>query len=135
MSLKKFGDDTDKDSIWTQAALLGEMLAQSAEYRQYQEAKSKLQGDFDQSYILSLLRQQQIGMFLAQILGLALDDTEDDLENLYALFSQEPLVCDFLYAEGRLRRLISEVQQVCGDKLELWSEIDATSRMQYRELN
>jgi cell fate (sporulation/competence/biofilm development) regulator YlbF (YheA/YmcA/DUF963 family) len=135
MGLRKHGGSADKNSIWAQAALLGDMLAQSTEYRQYQEAKSKLQGDQERSYILSLLRQQQMSLCLAQILGVALDDAEDDLEHLYATFCLEPVVCDFLYAEGRLKRLISDVQEVYGDKLELWSEYDAASRMQDRELN
>jgi cell fate (sporulation/competence/biofilm development) regulator YlbF (YheA/YmcA/DUF963 family) len=135
MSVKKCDGNADKESICAQAALLGDMLAQSSEYRLYQEAKCKLQGDKERSYLLSLLRQQQTSLRLAQILGVSLDDAEDDLDNLYTTFCLEPLVCDFLYAEGRLGRLIAEVQQVCGDKLDLWSENEAGNRIQDRELN
>ncbi|MCL1975318.1 MAG: YlbF family regulator [Firmicutes bacterium] len=135
MSMNKSDRNIDKESICAQAAILGEMLTQSAEYRQYQEAKRNLLGDRDRSYILSLLRQQQMSLRLAQILGVALDDAEGDLEQLYETFCLEPVVCDFLYAEGRLGRLISEVQKVCGNKLDLWIENDVVEHVQNRELN
>jgi cell fate (sporulation/competence/biofilm development) regulator YlbF (YheA/YmcA/DUF963 family) len=135
MSIKKHSGCADKASICAQAALLGDLLAQSIEYRQYQEIKHKLQENREQSYILSQLRQQQMNLRLAQILGMDMGDAKDDLEHLFATFCLEPLICDFLYAEGRLGRLISEVQQICGSKLELWSENEATDRMQDRKLN
>ena len=135
MSVSKSDGNTDKKSICAQAAILGDMLMQSTEYRQYQEAKRKLQGDRDRSYVLALLRHQQTTLRLAQILGITLDDAEDDLEQLYETFCLEPVVCDFLYAEGRLGRLISEVQQVCGNKLEFWIENESVDRVQNRELN
>jgi cell fate (sporulation/competence/biofilm development) regulator YlbF (YheA/YmcA/DUF963 family) len=129
------GGNANKNSICAQAALLGDLLVQSNEYRQYREAKLKLQGDQERSHILSLLRQQQMSFRLAQILGVSAEGAEDDLDRLYATFCLEPVVCDFLYAEGRLGRLISEVQQICGDKLELWSEDEAANRRQDKELN
>jgi cell fate (sporulation/competence/biofilm development) regulator YlbF (YheA/YmcA/DUF963 family) len=129
------GGSANKNSICAQAALLGDLLVQSSEYRQYREAKLKLQGDQERSYLLSLLRRQQVSLHLAQILGMSSYDAEDDLERLYTTFCLEPVVCDFLYAEGRLGRLISEVQQICGDKLELWSESEAANPRQDKELN
>jgi len=135
MGIKKHSGGADKASICAQAALLGDMLAQSVEYRQYQELKRKLQENREQTYILSQLRQQQMSLRLAQIMGMDIGDAKDDLEHLYATFCLEPLICDFLYAEGRLGRLISEVQQICSSKLELWSENEAIDRMQDRELN
>jgi len=125
----------NKEEICTQAALLAEMLVASAEYRQYLEAKKKLQINSEQAYILSQLRQQQMGLRLARLLGEDLDEAEDDFENLYATFCLEPVISDFLYAEGRLGRLIEEVQRICGDKLDLWSENEALSHAVRRELN
>lgn len=135
MEMKPDGCGAKKKDICTQAALLGDMLMQSAEYRQYMEAKQKLQCDREQSYILSQLRQQQMNLRLAQLLGEDLDEAEDDFENLFATFCLEPVISDFLYAEGRLGRLIAEVQQICGNKLELWSENEALNRAVKRELN
>ena len=135
MGSKKNDSSADKDTICAQAALLGDMLAKSKEYRHYQEAKHKLQGDQEKAYLFSLLRQQQMGLRLAQVLGLVSDEKEDDFEQIYDSFCLEPVVCDFLYAEGRLGRLISQVQQICGDKLDLWNEEEAVDRRQYRELN
>lgn len=135
MEIKKNGCAADKKSICAQAAFLGEMLMESAEYRQYLEAKQKLQGDREQAYILSQLRQQQMNLRLAQLLGEDLDDAEDDFERLYTTFCLEPVISDFLYAEGRLGRLIAEVQQIFGDKLDLWSENEALNRAVKQELN
>jgi len=135
MQIKKEDGMADKKSICAQAALLGEMLAESVEYRQYQEAKRKLQGDREQAYILSQLRRQQMSLRLAQIMGEEMEEAEDNFEHLYAMYCLEPVISDFLYAEGRLGRLISEVQQIYGDKLELWSENDAASHVMDQELN
>lgn len=135
MEIKKNVCAADKKQICEQAAHLGELLLESAEYRQYLDAKQKLQGDREQSYILSQLRQQQINLRLAQLLGENLDDAEDAFEHLYATFCLEPVISDFLYAEGRLGRLIAEVQQIFGDKLDLWSENESLNRAVKRELN
>lgn len=135
MSIENKSGCADKESICAQAALLGEMLAQSSEYSQYQEAKTELEGDQERSRMLSLLRQQQMVLRLAEILGLISKDAEDDLEQMYATFCLEPIVCSFLYAEGRLGRLLSEVQQICVGKLDLWSDNDMFESMQYGEVN
>ncbi|MCL1906290.1 MAG: YlbF family regulator [Clostridiales bacterium] len=135
MDIQKQSGAVGKDSICAQAALLGDMLAQSIEYRKYYEAKRKLQVDQEHAYILSRLREQQKGLHLARILGINLDEEEDRFEQLYATFCLEPVVCDFLYAEGRLGMLISEVQKICKDKLELWSENDDAGRAVEQELN
>ena len=135
MVLLKHNGGANKESICAQAALLGDMLAQSIEYRKYYEAKRNLQVAQEHAYILSQLREQQRGLHLARILGINLDEEEDRFEHLYATFCLEPVVCDFLYAEGRLERLISEVQQICGDKLDLWNGNDNADRMRDQELN
>ena len=135
MGVREHDSGADKDSIFVQAAQLGDMLAQSIEYRKYYEAKRNLQGAREHEYILSQLREQQRGLHLARILGINLDEEEDRFEHLYATFCLEPVVCDFLYAEGRLGRLISEVQQICGDKLELWSGNEDADRVRNQELN
>ena len=135
MEIKDNGSIADKQAICEQAALLGDMILQSMEYRQYQEARDNLQRDKEQSYILSKLRNQQMSLRLAQILGGDLGDVEEDFEDFYAAFCLEPVICDFLYAEGRLGRLISEVQQICGEKLELWNEIETTDILYNRDLN
>lgn len=135
MDKRIIGEGAEKQSIRAQAALLAELLADSAEYRQYLAAKARLQCDKEQAYILSQLRQQQMNLRLAQLMGEDVDEEEDDFENLYATFCLEPVICDFLYAEGRLGRLISEVQQIFGGRLEFWSEYEELSELTNRELN
>lgn len=125
----------DKKTIRAQASLLAEMLAESTEYRQYLLAKERLQGDREQAYILSQLRQQQMNLRLASLLGEDVEDAEDSFDDLYATFCLEPVISDFLYAEGRLGRLIAEVQQIFGGKLEFWSEFEDLQQSLNRELN
>lgn len=135
MDKRTFGEGANKQGIRAQAVLLAELLAESTEYRQYLDAKERLQLDREQAYIFSQLRQQQMNLRLAQLMGEDVEDEEDDFENLYATFCLEPVICDFLYAEGRLGRLISEVQQIFGGKLEFWSEYEDISEIPNRELN
>lgn len=135
MDSKVKDEGITKQSIRVQAALLADLLAKSAEYQQYIVAKDRLQDDKQQSYILSQLRQQQMNLSLAQLLGENLEEAADDFDNLYVTFCSEPVISDFLYAEARLGRLIAEVQQIFGGKLEFWSELDTASENWYKELN
>ena len=132
---KPLGNDALKQDIRLQANLLADLLTKSTEYQQYAAAKARLLDDQQQSYILSQLRQQQINLHLAQMLGESSLEAEEDFEAVYATFCLEPIISDFLYAEGRLGRLIAEVQQIFGGKLDLWSELEIVSEAWYKELN
>ena len=132
---KQPGNDTLKQNIRDQATLLADLLTKSAEYQQYADAKARLLDDQQQAFILSQLRQQQMNLRFAQMLGEDFVEEEEDFEAIYATFCLEPVISDFLYAEGRLGRLIAEIQQIFGGKLDLWSELEIVSDAWYKELN
>ncbi len=132
---KQHNDFVNREEIRNQATLLAKMLLESVEYTQYQEAKQKLQDDSEQASILSQLRQHQLNLRLAQLWG---DDNEEELsrfDEFYTTFCLEPVINDFLYAEGRLGRLLSEIQQICGEQLDLWTDIELQKPIPLNNLN
>lgn len=127
-------DMKDKDHrqlIHKQALRLAELLRQSPEYCQFQTARKKLEEDDENASILSELRQQQMALRMASMLGEDVNEDMGDFENMFVLLSQEPAISDYLFAEGRLLRLIGEVEEVFSDKLELWQLPDDDDYTQY----
>ncbi|MEG1537058.1 MAG: YlbF family regulator [Clostridiales bacterium] len=124
LTTKKTADKNkiiNKQDIRQQATVLADLLAESGEYLQYIEAKKRLSADREQLYVLNELRQQQFNLRFASMLGEDTDDESADLETAYSAITKDPLVCDFLYAEGRFLRLVSDVQEVFSAKLETWN--------------
>ncbi|MCR4963553.1 MAG: YlbF family regulator [Firmicutes bacterium] len=117
---KKLGN---KQMIRRQAAVLADMLAASTEYLQYIEAKKSLMAHKEQMAILNELRQQQFNLRFVAMMGENTEEESADFESAYAEITKEPVINDYLYAEGRLYRLISEIQDVFCSKLEVGEEI------------
>jgi len=117
--------------IRKQAVRLADLLRQSPEYHQFLAAKQKLEEDNENAAMLSELRQQQVALRMASMLGEDVNEDMGDFENMFILLSQEPTISDYLFAEGRLLRLINEVEQVFSDKLELWQLPDEDGYIQY----
>lgn len=104
--------------ILHQAGRLADMLKQSPEYDQYMTARQKLEADEANSNILAELRQQEMAMQMSSMF----DDNEENLRELERSFlqlSQVPVINDYLFAEGRLLRLISDVESVFAERLGL----------------
>ena len=115
-------DDHDKKNkqdyratIKKQAILLAELLVKSPEYIQFVQAREKLEADNEQSTILNELRQRQMSLGMAAMMGEEQTEETEDFEKLYL-----SLVNNYLFAEGRLFHLISDVEEVFSKKLELW---------------
>ncbi len=117
---KKIGN---KQMIRRQAAVLADMLAASPEYLQYIEAKKRLMAHKEQMTILNELRQQQFNLRFVAMMGEDTEDESADFESAYAEITKEPIINDYLYAEGRLYRLISDIQDVFCSKLEVGEEM------------
>ena len=106
--------------IRRQALKLAELLWQSPEYRQFVAAKRRLEADGEHSLMLAELRQQQMELRMAAMIGEDVGEDYLDFESMYLELSEEPAINDYLFAEGRFFRLISDVEEVFSDKLELW---------------
>ncbi|MBR5429864.1 MAG: YlbF family regulator [Firmicutes bacterium] len=107
--------------ILHQAGKLADMLKQSPEYNQYLAAREKLEADEVNSNILAELRQQEMAMQMTSMF----EENEDalrEMERSFAQMSQVPVINDYLFAEGRLLRLISDVEGVFAERLGLAGE-------------
>ena len=107
--------------ILHQAGKLAEMLRQSPEYNQYMAARQKLESDEVNSNILAELRQQEMAMQVSSMFEDS-DEALHELEHNFIQMSQVPVINDYLFAEGRLLRLISDVESVFAERLGLTDE-------------
>jgi len=115
---KKRGDY--RAQIKQEAFHLAELLAQSPEYVQFIKARTKLVADDEQSALFGELRGRQISLRMAAIIDEDTGEELEDFDNLYTALSGNPVISDYLFAEGRLFHLIADVEEVFSDKLELW---------------
>lgn len=57
---------------------------------------------------------------MAAMMGEEQTEETEDFEKLYLSLVNNPVISDYLFAEGRLFHLISDVEEVFSKKLELW---------------
>ena len=87
-------------------------LVKSPEYIQFVQAREKLEADNEQSTILNELRQRQMSLGMAAMMGEEQTEETEDFEKLYLSLVNNPVISDYLFAEGRLFHLISDVEEV-----------------------
>ena len=105
---------------------LAELLCQSHEYHQFVEARRQLEEDEENSYVLNELRQQQMNLRMAAMLGEDVAEDSSEFERMFLVLSQEPSISNYLFAEGRFFRLISEVEEAFAQRLGLLRYFDGT---------
>lgn len=105
--------------IMHQASKLAEMLRQSPEYTQYMSAREKLEADEGNTSMLAELRQQQMAVHMSYMMGEGDEEAGRELEKMFSFLAQEPVISDYLFAEGRFFRLISDVENIFSDRLGL----------------
>ena len=120
------GNSDHRQLIRRQAGRLAELLQHSPEYRQFIAARQRLEADESQFSVLAELRQQQMALRMASLFGEDEDEDAREWERMYVLLSQEPLISDYLFAEGRFFRLLSDVEEVFTAKLDLWESDEET---------
>ena len=107
--------------IKQEACRLSELLLESSEYRQFIKARDDLEADDEQCNKFTELRQRQMAMSMAAMSG---DEdciaAADDMNDYYIAVTNNKLINNYLFAEGRLFRLIAEVEDVFNSKLDLW---------------
>ena len=119
-------DNTKKEKldyrtiIKKQAVLLAELLIKSPEYVQFIQARERLEADNEQSTFLNELRQKQMSLGLAAMMGEEQTEETEDFEKIYLSLANNPVISEYLFAEGRLFHLISDVEEVFSKKLEIW---------------
>ena len=109
--------------ILNQAGKLADLLMQSPEFNQYMTARKNLETDEDNATLMANLREQEMMVQMSSMF----EDNEEavhELEHDFIQMCQVPVINDYLFAEGRLLRLISEVEKVFADRLGLVAEED-----------
>ncbi len=103
---------------------LAELLCQSHEYHQFIAARQQLEADDENAYVLSELRQQQMNLRMASMLGEDVSEDSREFERTFEMISQEPIISNYLFAEGRFFRLMSEVEDALSQRLGLMQAFD-----------
>lgn len=111
-------------SVNDRAHELARTLQESDEYRRYIQAKEKLQSDEENSAMLQEFRRKQIELQIAEMAGEDIEHSLEQLENIYQMLSMNPIINEFLTAEYRLARLMTDVQKIIGEALDLWIDLD-----------
>jgi len=111
-------------SVHERAYQLAKTMQETDEYKQYLEAKEKLRQDEHHTHMLQEFRRRQLELQIAEMSG---EDTElqaEQLERMYQMLCLNPIVNEFLTAEYRLARVITDVQKILGEALDLWVDMD-----------
>ncbi len=98
---------------------LAEAITELPEYREYKEARRKLEQDQDNYAILEMYRHRQWEVQLESMLGKDTRDLEEDLvEEMTVSLQGNHAVNDFLLAEYRFTRILSEIQEILISSVE-----------------
>jgi len=105
------------------AADLAQEIKNSKEYALYCEARQKLFSDKKQAELLAEYRRHQLWHEFAALSGEDYEENEHNSDKDYQMFSSNPAISDFLYAESRFTRLLNEIQNILGRNLDIWIEV------------
>jgi cell fate (sporulation/competence/biofilm development) regulator YlbF (YheA/YmcA/DUF963 family) len=102
---------------------LADKIKDSKEYLSYCEAQRILYEDKRNTQKLADYRKMQLRLHIGQISGEEFHHSIEELENIcYDLFCDE-IIANYLYAEGRFSRLLSDIQMALGGELDIWLEM------------
>lgn len=108
-------------SAYDRAHELAKDLSRTEEYRNYVEAKSKLEKDQKNVEMLEQFRHQQWEVQMAQVAGQEVDEAKvQQLEKLYQVLSLNPIINEFLNTEYRFARLMADIQKILADAVPAW---------------
>ncbi len=106
--------------VYDKAYELAKALANSSEYQQFLKVKERLQQDDINFGLLEDFRRQQLEVQMAEILGGETDESVEKLEQTYNLLSGIPIINEYLTAEYRLSRMMTDIQKIVGEAIGVW---------------
>jgi cell fate (sporulation/competence/biofilm development) regulator YlbF (YheA/YmcA/DUF963 family) len=108
-------------NVYDLAHNLARGLNTSPEYKNYQEALSKIKGDKEKENLLADFRKKQMEIQALQLMGKEVPKEKmDELHKAMEILSFHPVIKEYLEAEFRLGRVLSDVQKIIADAVELW---------------
>ncbi|NLK00829.1 MAG: YlbF family regulator [Clostridia bacterium] len=112
-------------SIYDTAHELARQLSSAHEYEKFIQEKKKLKADRANSEMLDGFRRRQLEIQMAEMAGQEVDEEDQEqLEQIYNLISTNPVITEYLNAEYRFSRLISDIQKIITDAVPEWFDFD-----------
>ncbi len=106
--------------IKDKARELAEAILKTKEYAEYKRARRRLERDQENYEILEMYRQRQWELQLDSILGREpeWEEEEEEEEDVFTGLADNENVNQFLLAEYRFTRILTEVQDILLDSIE-----------------
>ncbi|HBT20133.1 MAG TPA: hypothetical protein DEA47_02005 [Peptococcaceae bacterium] len=112
-------------NIYDKALELAKLLADTKEYKDFTAAKENLSKNQICREILDNFRQVQLEVQVAELTGHEVDEeVKEQLERLYDIISTNPTITEYLEAEYRFSRLMSDIQKIIAEAVPEWFELD-----------
>ncbi|HHY59638.1 MAG TPA: YlbF family regulator [Clostridia bacterium] len=109
-------------SVYDKAYELAQALINSPEYLHYMACKEKLEKDLASYSMLQHFRRQQWEVQMFRLLGHEVnEEVTQELEQLYAYLSAEPVINEYLTAEYQFSRMVSTVQKILSEAIGFWT--------------
>ena len=108
------------DNVYDLAHALARAMKDSQQMRRYREAAEKISDDERSTDLLARYREKQMEYQNKQFFGEELDEDErEDLAHLRQVLETKPAVRDFLRAEIQLVQMMSDVQEILSEAVDL----------------
>lgn len=104
--------------IKNKARELAEAILKTKEYAEYKRARRRLERDQENYEILEMYRQRQWEIQLDSILGREPEWEEEEEDDVFTDLADNENVNQFLLAEYRFTRILTEVQDILLDSIE-----------------
>ena len=116
-------------TAYDKAHELAKLLGSSDEYNLFKKAKYSLERDHENVKMLQNFRRKQLEIQMAQISGAEIDEEYiEQTEKLYEVLSMNPKINEYLNAEYRLSRMMSDIQKILGDAVNEWFSLEITDK-------
>lgn len=97
---------------------LAQEIKNSEEYQAFIHTKEILKNDEANYRIIRDFQMKQMEVQQAQLFGLEVtEEKQQEMERLYSLLSLNPAAREYLEAEFKISRLISDVQRIIGEAI------------------
>ena len=116
-------------TAYDKAHELAKLLGNSDEYNLFKKAKHSLEQDQENVKMLQDFRRKQLEIQMAQISGVEVDEEYiKQTEQLYEVLSMNSNINEYLNAEYRLSRMMSDIQKILGDAVKEWFSLEMTNK-------
>ena len=116
-------------TAYDKAHELAKLLGKSDEYDLFKKAKHSLEQDEENVKMLQDFKRKQLEIQMAQISGTEVDEEYiRQTEKLYEVLSMNSKVNEYLNAEYRLSRLMSDIQKILGDAVSEWFSLEVKDK-------